>query len=127
MVDVSQGRLRGVFIIESFRPDAALPNLDIAVDAITRIRPASPGPEQPGIWTLVEFEAADAAAERLAATFAAALQPGPSYIDFHTADTTFVVFAGRVFRYAPGDAEARSLAVAHGREVGVSEDQLDWT
>ncbi|MGW4719463.1 hypothetical protein [Nocardia sp. NPDC004260] len=126
MVDVAHGRLRGVFIIESIRPDAALPNLDITVDAITRIRPASPGPGQPGIWTLVEFGAADAAAERLAATFAAALQPGPWYVDFHTAEKTFVVFAGRVFRYAPDDTEARSLAAAHGRAVGVPEHQLDW-
>lgn len=126
MVGVAQGRLRGVFIIENSGPDAALPNLNIVVDAITRIRPASAGPGQPGIWTLVEFEAADASAERLAAMFAAVLQPGPWYVDFHTAEKTFVVFAGRVFRYASDDTEARSLAAAHSRAVGVLEHQLDW-
>jgi hypothetical protein len=39
---------------------------------------------------------------------------------------TFVVFAGRIFRYPCGDASGRAEAAAYGRGVGVPEDQLDW-
>jgi hypothetical protein len=39
---------------------------------------------------------------------------------------TFVVYAGRVFRYASGDKAARAGAEEYGRSVGVPEPQLDW-
>ncbi|MEU6562998.1 hypothetical protein [Nocardia nova] len=126
MADVPAGRLRGVLIIESFRPTARLTDLGITVDAITRIRPESVTSGQPDIWTLIDFEATDVAARRLSSIFADTLQPGPWYVDFHTVDTTYVVFAGRVFRYRHGDADARSAAAAHGRAAGVPEAQLDW-
>ena len=48
------------------------------------------------------------------------------YVDFHTAAETFVVFAGRIFRYATGDADGRAEAEAHARARGVPDAQIDW-
>jgi len=48
------------------------------------------------------------------------------YCDFRTDEETFVVFAGRVFRYPRGEAESRAEAEAYDQFVGVPEAQLDW-
>ena len=48
------------------------------------------------------------------------------YVDFHSGEETFVVFAGRVFRYPRGDRGARAEVEAYGRDRGVPESQLDW-
>jgi len=39
---------------------------------------------------------------------------------------TFVIYAGRVFRYTSGDKTARTEAEGYGGSVGVPEAQLDW-
>jgi hypothetical protein len=51
---------------------------------------------------------------------------GGWYCDFRSIDETFVVLAGRAFRYLRGDAAGRAEAEAYGRAVGVPEAQLDW-
>ncbi len=51
---------------------------------------------------------------------------GGWYTDFTRGDETFVIFAGRVFRYRRGDEAGRERARAHGRAVGVPVRQLDW-
>jgi hypothetical protein len=51
---------------------------------------------------------------------------GGWYCDFRTAEESFVVFAGRIFRYPRGDLKGRAEAEAYGRVVGVPEAQLDW-
>jgi len=48
---------------------------------------------------LLCFEVSEADVERLADALAAALDGFGWYVDFRTAQETFVVFAGRVFRY----------------------------
>ncbi|MFE9790078.1 hypothetical protein ACFYO7_32390 [Nocardia salmonicida] len=126
MDDVADGRLRGVLIVEALRPDAELVDLDIVVSSIRRTELESTAPGQPPTWTLIDFEADERTAGSLAEAFADALRLGPWYVDFRSARTTFVCFAGRVFSYAHGDGDARALAVEHGRAVGVPEEQLDW-
>ncbi|MGK5682991.1 hypothetical protein [Actinoplanes sp. URMC 104] len=85
----------------------------------------SAGPGQPRVWTIIDFEADDA--DAIAAALADALEPvGGWYADFVDGDDRVVVFAGKVFRYAPGDRETHAAAVAHGRAAGVPEHQLDW-
>ncbi|XVV10580.1 hypothetical protein ACQP2X_37915 [Actinoplanes sp. CA-131856] len=77
---------------------------------------------QPAAWTVIDFEADDAT--EVADALAAALNPvGGWYADFSDGDDHIIVFAGKVFRCAPGDDEA---AKAYGRSVGVPEHQLDW-
>ena len=51
---------------------------------------------------------------------------GGWYCDFRTEAETFVVFAGRTFRYPRGDEAGRGAAVNYARSVGVPEEQLDW-
>ena len=48
------------------------------------------------------------------------------YADLHTEHESFVVFAGRVFRYRSDDAAARAQAEAYARARGVPDAQLDW-
>jgi len=48
------------------------------------------------------------------------------YVDFRSADETFVVFAGRVFRYRRRDKRRRAEAEAYARARGVPQAQLDW-
>ena len=48
------------------------------------------------------------------------------YVDFHTAEESFVVLAGRVWRYRTGDAAARAEVEAYARSRGVPDAQLDW-
>ncbi|MGP4047619.1 hypothetical protein [Streptomyces sp. 2A115] len=119
--------LTGVLIAESLRVGAELDSVPLRVTKLSRIAMPSAAPAQPGEWTLLDFDAPDEAAGPLAAAFADCLAAqGGWYVDFHTAEEVFVVFAGRVFRYARGDTEARAAAVDYGRSVGVPEAQLDW-
>jgi hypothetical protein len=48
------------------------------------------------------------------------------YSHFNVNRETFVVYAGRVFRYPSGDKAGRAEAEDYGRSVGVPEPQLDW-
>ena len=85
------------------------------------------GPDQPRVWTVIDFEADDSIADRLAQALAAALAPdGGWYCDFAVGDERVVVFADAVFRFPRGDAAGRARAVAHGLSVGVPAHQLDW-
>jgi hypothetical protein len=120
----------GTLIAESLRSSATF-DVPLRVRRVERVEPANISPEQaaaglPGTWTLLHFEVDDAAAPRLAAALAPALHDFGWYADFHTAAESFVVFAGRVFRYRTDDAAARAEAEAHGRRCGVPDAQLDW-
>ena len=85
------------------------------------------GPDQPPVWTVVDFEADEAVADALAPALARALSPqGGWYADFTVGDDRVVVFAGAVFRFPRGDQEGRARAAAHGVSVGVPAHQLDW-
>jgi hypothetical protein len=54
------------------------------------------------------------------------LEDGGWYVDFHSPEETFVVFAGRVCRYRRGDERGRAEAEAYARARGVPQAQLDW-
>ncbi len=126
MAEVVSGRLRGVLVVESFRPLVTLTDLDLTVSALSRIQPAVRNPGQPVTWSLIDFEADESAADRLAAAFAETLELGPWYVDFHTATTTYVVFSGRIFSYPRSDPDGRDRCIAYARAVGVPDSQLDW-
>jgi hypothetical protein len=75
---------------------------------------------------LIEFEIDDHDAPAVASALADVLEDGGWYVDFHSPEETFVVFAGRVFRYRRGDERRRAEAEAYARARGVPQAQLDW-
>jgi hypothetical protein len=119
--------IHGTLIAESLRLDAPLHGVPLTLTKVLRAGPLAVAETQPTTWTFLEFTAADADAEILAASLSEVLDPvGGWYCDFRTQAETFVVFAGHVFRYPRGDAAGRTLAAEHARRVGVPENQVDW-
>lgn len=119
--------IEGTLIMESFRVGTTLQDLNLTVRKISRLRPEGTAADQPKIWTLLEFEADEAEADKFTRTFADALDDQPGwYADFRSLAETFVVFPGRIFRYPRGDNAGRAEAQAHGRKIAIPEAQLDW-
>lgn len=119
--------IEGTLIAESLRVGTNLENLKLTVRKISRVRPEGTAADQPKIWTLLDFEAAEAEADDLAQAFARGLDDQPSwYVDFRSLAETFVVFPGRIFRYQRGDDAGRSETQAYGRQLAIPEAQLDW-
>ncbi len=122
----------GVLIAESLRAGGtSLKGFTLTVGQIERVSPKDISPWQrsvaiPGTWTLLHFEAEDEDLERLAEALAGSLENVGWYADFHTETETFVVIAGRVFRYASGDGVGRAEAEGYARGHGVPETQIDW-
>lgn len=118
----------GTLISESLRTGAGLDTVPLTVRRIARYAIGDATPDQPAVWTAIDFEIADPDAEALAAALAGALgASGGWYANFQSAAEAYVVFAGQVFRYPRGDAAGRARAQAYGRQAGVPEAQLDWT
>ena len=121
----------GTLIAESLRSGASLRGVRLVVGEITRVAPRDLSAEQraagvPTLWTLLRFDVDDADAESLARALAESMHGFGWYADFHTDAETFVVFAGRVFRYATGDARGRAAAEVYARAHGVPDAQIDW-
>jgi hypothetical protein len=118
----------GTLITESLRAGTSLEGLALTVRKISRYRAQGTTPAQPGIWTVLDFEADEAAADGLARAFADVLDDGPGwYVNFQSPTVSFVVFPGKIFRYPRGDAAGRAGAQAYGRGLAIPEPQLDWT
>ena len=119
--------LEGVLIAESLRVGATLAEVPLRVTRIARIEVGSAAPGQPRQWTLLDFAADEADAERLAGQLAGSLAPvGGWYVNYNTAAEAFVVFPGKVFRYPRKQPEGRRQAQEYARSIGVPEPQLDW-
>ena len=114
--------------MESLRVGGELRVPDLRVVRIAREDVSgSAAPGQPGTWTLLDVEAPDPVADRLAEALATGLAADHGwYADFRVGGDHVVVFAGRVFRYRMGDEAGRRAAVEYGRAVGVPDHQLDW-
>jgi len=121
--------IKGLLLAESLRLDAPISVPGLRLSSIRRADvSASVTGGQPPIWTFVEFEGPDEAADPLAQALSASLEPeGGWYADFGVGDEHVVVFARRVFRYPNGDQDGRAAAAEYGRSVGVPEPQLDWS
>ncbi|MBO0804227.1 MAG: hypothetical protein J2P25_14280 [Nocardiopsaceae bacterium] len=119
--------IEGTLIGESMRAGTELDAVPLVTRAIKRVARGDTSAGQPGLWTVIEFEADERDADTLAGGLAKALErDGGWYADFRTPEETFVVFADRIFRYPRGDSSGRAEAADHGRSVGVPESQLDW-
>lgn len=119
--------IEGTLIAESLRVGTTLHELKLTFRTISRFRAQGTTPDQPDIWTTVDFEADEADAANLAQAFADALDQPGWYVNFESPTESFVVFPGRIFRYPRGDKAGRAAAQAHGRELAIPEPQLDWT
>jgi len=115
----------GALILESLRVGTNLSNLNLKVRQIYRFRPEDATEDQPDTWSVIELEIRDEDAADVAQAFSEALA-GCWYVDFRSETEVFIVFAGRVFRYARGDSAGIAEAQAYGRSVGVPDSQLDW-
>lgn len=119
--------IEGTLIAESIRAGAAIERVRLVTRKIHRASAGDASSGQPELWTFIEFEAEESAAAPLADALAKALDRRHGwYADFRTAQDTFVVYSGRVFRYPRGDGPGRADAMAYGRAMGVPEGQLDW-
>lgn len=119
--------IEGILIAESLRTGTDLENLKLVVRKISRFHARGTTPDQPGIWTTLDFEADEADAENLARVFADVLDQPGWYVNFESPAESFIVFPGRIFRYPRGDEAGRTEAQAHGRLLAIPEPQLDWT
>jgi hypothetical protein len=117
----------GTLIMESLRVGATLDDLRLTVRKISRYQAAGTTPDQPGVWTVLEFEAAEEGAAELAQAFADVLAEPGWYVNFQSPSESFVVFPGRIFRYPRGDASGRAAAQDYGRRLAIPGPQLDWT
>jgi len=117
----------GELIAESLRVGTPLEGVALSVEKISRADAGDVTAGQPLTWTFIEFRAALEDVDTLAAALSTALDSELGwYCDFRSADETFVVFAGRVFRYPRGDDVRRAEAEEYARSRGVPESQLDW-
>jgi hypothetical protein len=120
----------GTLIGESIRVGAVVDGPGFAVRELRRVEAELSERQRaaglPDRWTLIAFEVADERAADVASLLATALDDVGWYADLHTADRSFVVFAGRVFAYARDDASGRAAAEAFARERGVPDAQIDW-
>lgn len=119
--------IEGTLIAESLRVGTNLENLKLIVRKISRYRAQGTTVDQPGIWTVLDFEADEAAAREFAEAFAAVLDEPGWYVNFQSPTESFVVFPGRIFRYPRGDKAGRAEAQAYGRQLAIPGPQLDWT
>jgi hypothetical protein len=117
----------GTLITESLRVGTNLEDLNLTVRKICRYRAQGATPDQPDIWTTLDFEAEEAQAGQLAQAFADALDQPGWYVNFQSPAESFVMFPGRIFRYPRGDEAGRAEAKGHGRHLAIPEPQLDWT
>ena len=116
----------GTLVAESVRP-GGLVTLEVTLRRMVRRRVSFPSPDQPDVWTFIDFRCADEQqAEALAQRLSQAMLEGPWYCDYGSQTRKWIVFAGKVFAFARDDEASWSAAVAHGRAVGVPEAQLDW-
>lgn len=119
--------IKGTLIAESLRVGSSLAGIPLVVREIRRSAVEGLPAYQPGVWTVIEFDADDSDAEMLATDLAGILAEPGWYVNYSSASETFVVYPGRIFRYPRGDQIGRREAQAYGRILGVPEPQLDWS
>ncbi len=119
--------LSGCLIAESLRVGSVLEDVRLTVTKVSRADVGDVDAGQPRVWTFIDFVADDEELLRLSAGLERSLDSAAGwYCDFRTDEETFVVFAGRTFRYPRRDQAGRAAAADHARSVGVPDAQIDW-
>lgn len=114
----------GKIIKESLKDESALDKLTI--NGVKEVSIDNPAEDQPSTWTLMDFEVEDTDAETIAQLFSVSLKTGTWYVDFSSAETTYVVFPEKVFKYQKGDEYTENEIKKYGRSIGIPEKQLQW-
>jgi hypothetical protein len=121
----AESKIRTYLIAESIRPGSTLEGLRLNLIKVSRRPQGNASAEQPTVWTLIEFEAAEPP-DRLATELSKVLDSPGWYTDFAWRDEKFVIFPNRVFRYARGDRARHQEAADYARSMGVPPQQADW-
>lgn len=116
--------MNGLLLRESLADPSVLDRLHVTRAESWQVQNAAP--YQPPVWTANWFKTDDEHADALAEALSQALKPQGWYINAATAEWLYVIFPGRVFKYARGDAAGRAAAQQYARELGIPEAQLDW-
>ena len=119
-------KYRGGLIAESIRVGTRLDGLPMLITRISRRAVDNATPDQPNVWTMIEFEVDASHAEQLATALSQVLNEPGWYTDVQSESDVFVAFPGRVFRYRRGDRQALAEVQIHARTLGIPDSQLDW-
>jgi hypothetical protein len=111
----------GTLIAESLRVDTQIEGFLLTTTKVTRVALGDVAAGQPHTWTFIEFQVDDGDVDHLVAALEGALsRNGGWYCDLRSDAETFVVFAGRTFRYPRGDGPGRAAAVEYGRSAALA-------
>lgn len=116
-------RLHGILLKESLADDGPLDLVKVVSVTMSRVEDSVP--PQPKWWTEVRFEAEAEHADEIAKSFSAALKPAAWYLHYWTDSHVFIVFPGKIFKYAKGSKSHTEEAVAYGLSIGVPRHQLE--
>jgi hypothetical protein len=82
--------------------------------------------QQPKEIELISFTVKDEMVPAVADELSRLLKPGHWYADFGTEYDKYIVFAGKVFHYAPKEIEKQQKAKDYAKTLGIPEAQIDW-
>ncbi|MBQ8973413.1 MAG: hypothetical protein IJ074_10095 [Clostridia bacterium] len=115
---------KGLIIKESLRDDRVLDLVNI--DGVELWKSGG----MPAYWTAIAFTSD---CSDLPQRLAQAIDANPSqqgvtwYVDFQNEAYKYIVLADHVLRYRIGDVQERAQVNQRCLELGVREDQLDWS
>lgn len=121
-----KGKVRGAIVCESLKPGTVIEGYDIRITRWSRYEISEPAEWQPGIWTLVEFEADEDESDALAQRLSKDLDEPGWYANLYSSSDAIVIFPDKIFRYKRGDRRCRKAAERYARDCGVPDGQLDW-
>ena len=114
---------KGLLLLESLKDEGVLDLVRVARTEVWHVENAVDW--QPKQWTAVSFEGESRQADEVAEAMSRSIKP-KWYANFSAEAHVYVVFAGRVFKYAKGDAQARAEVRSYAVSVGVPESQIDY-
>lgn len=111
---------KGTIIKESISDENIFSH--IGIENVEIWKAVNHGADQPLFWTAIRFSALD---ENFPEMLSKALL-FRWYVDMNDEGSKIIVFKDQVFRYIPGDAQAKQNAIDYCKKVGVPESQIDW-
>lgn len=82
--------------------------------------------DQPASVSIVKFTVRDEMAPAIAEELSRLIKPGRWYADVRHEFDVYVIFAGKIFHFAPKETEKRAKALEYAKTLGIPEKQLDF-